>query len=81
MDGSIPNTTQTLQSNSMEIFRFGEHIAELLKGILSSDKIFVSLKWYHNPGFRLLRFLAVNISILEEEAAAADMITYPHNSV
>ncbi len=65
----------------MEIFRFGEHIAELLDGILSSDKIFVSLKWYHNPGFRLLRFLAVNISILEEEVAAADMITYTHNSV
>jgi hypothetical protein len=58
----------------MEIFRFREHIAELLKDILSSDKIFVSLKWHHNPGFRLLRFLAVNISILKEEAAAADVI-------
>jgi hypothetical protein len=81
MKGSVPNTTQTLQSNSMEVLRFGEHVAELLKDVFSPDKIFVSLKWYHNPGFRLPRFLALNISIPEEEVAAVDMIAYLYNSV
>jgi hypothetical protein len=81
MKGSAPNATQTLQSNSTEMFRFGEHLAELLKDVLSPNKIFVSFKWYDNRGFRLPRFLALNISIPEEEVAAVDMIAYLHNSV
>ena len=65
----------------MEILRFGEHVAELLQDVLSPDKVFVSFKWYHNRGFRLPRFLALNVSIPEEELSAVDMIAYLRNSV